>query len=99
MLRAPNGILKDEFAFYSAGKALYDPSKITAPTLMLVGDWDRDTPPYMAQTLFPLLTNVPAKRLVMIGEATHTVIMEKNRMQLFDEVQLFLEQKLDGSRS
>jgi hypothetical protein len=35
----------------------------------------------------------------LIGDATHTVIMEKNRMQLFDEVQLFLEQKLDGSRS
>jgi hypothetical protein len=53
----------------------------------------------MAQAVFPLLTNAPAKRLVMIGEAMHTVIMERNRMQLFDEVQLFLEQKLDGSRS
>jgi pimeloyl-ACP methyl ester carboxylesterase len=99
VLRAPNGILKDELAFYSAGKPLYDPSKITAPTLMLVGDWDRDTPPYMAQTLFPLLTGAPTKRLVLLGDATHTVIMEKNRMQLFNEVQLFLEEKPEGSRS
>jgi pimeloyl-ACP methyl ester carboxylesterase len=91
VLRAPNGILKDELAFYSVGKPLYDPSKITAPTLLLVGEWDRDTPPYMAQAVFPLLTNAP--------EATHTVIMERNRMQLFDVVKLFLEQKLDGSRS
>jgi hypothetical protein len=29
----------------------------------------------------------------------HTVIMEKNRMQLFHEVQLFFEQKLEASRS
>jgi pimeloyl-ACP methyl ester carboxylesterase len=99
VLRAPNGILKDELAFYSVGKPLYDPSRITAPTLMLVGEWDRDTPPYMAQALFPLLSSAPAKRLVIIGEATHTVIMEKNRMQLFDEVQLFLEQKLETPKT
>jgi pimeloyl-ACP methyl ester carboxylesterase len=99
VLRAPNGILLDEITFYSAGKPLYDPSKIAAPTLLLVGEWDRDTPPYMAQALFPLLTNAPAKRLVMFGEGTHTIIMEKNRMQLFNEVQLFLEEKLNGGRS
>jgi pimeloyl-ACP methyl ester carboxylesterase len=92
-------VVHDSNIYYGAGKPLYDPSKITAPTLLVVGDWDRDTPPYMAQTLFPLLTGAPTKRLVLIGDATHTVIMEKNRMQLFDEVQLFLEQKLDGSRS
>jgi pimeloyl-ACP methyl ester carboxylesterase len=99
VLRAPNGILLDEFTYYSAGKPIYDPTKITAPTLLLVGEWDRDTPPYMAQALFPLLTNAPAKRLVMFGEGTHTIIMEKNRMQLFNEVQLFLEEKLNGGRS
>ena len=53
----------------------------------------------MAQTLFPLLASAPAKRLVMIGEATHTVIMEKNRMQLFNEAQLFLDEKLGRPRS
>ena len=30
--------------------------------------------------------------MVEIGEGTHTVIMEKNRAQLFSEVQLFLEE-------
>jgi len=99
VLRAPNGILKDELAFYSAGKPIYDPAKIKVPTLLCVGEWDRDTPPYMAQTLFPLLTNAPAKKLAMFGEATHTIIMEKNRMQLFNEVQLFLEEKLNGPRT
>jgi len=27
----------------------------------------------------------------VIGEGTHTIILEKNRLQLFREVQLFLE--------
>lgn len=99
VLRAPNGVVLDGNRYWGAGKPIYDPAKITVPTLLLVGEWDRDTPPYMAQTLFPLLTNAPAKRLIMIGEGTHTVIMEKNRMQLFDEVQLFLEQNPSASKS
>ncbi len=99
VLRAPNGVMQDGALYWSAGKPVYDPAKITVPTLLLVGEWDRDTPPYMAQTLFPLLTSAPAKRLVMIGEATHTVIMEKNRMQLFNEVQLFFDEGLNQSKS
>ena len=35
----------------------------------------------------------------MFGEGTHTIIMEKNRMQLFNAVQNFLEEKLNGGRS
>jgi pimeloyl-ACP methyl ester carboxylesterase len=92
-LRAPNGILQDSAEYWSAGKAYYDPAKITVPTLIVHGEWDRDTPPYMAQTLFPLLVNAPAKRYVALGEATHTVIMEKNRMELFRAVQSFLEEE------
>ena len=93
VLRAPNGVLLDLQRFWMAGKSTYDPAKITVPTLVILGEWDKDTPPYMAQTLFPLLTNAPQKRLVMIGEGTHTILMEKNRMQLFNEVQLFLEER------
>ena len=92
-LRAPNGIIKDSRESWAAGKAYYDPAKIAVPTLIVVGEWDNDTPPYMAQTLFPLLVNAPSKRLVMIGEATHTVIMERNRHQLFAAVQAFLDEK------
>jgi len=38
--------------------------------------------------------NVTYKRYVQIGEGTHTVIMEKNRMQLFQAVQQFLDETL-----
>ena len=92
VLRAPNGIIDDIQNFWAAGKPKYDPAKITAPTLIIHAEWDQDTPAYMSQALFPLLTNAATKRYIVIGEGTHTVIMEKNRMQLFQETQLFLDE-------
>jgi pimeloyl-ACP methyl ester carboxylesterase len=91
-IRAPNGVVADGLAYWSAGKAYYDPAKITAPTLLVQAEWDRDAPPYMAQTLFPLLVNSPGKRYVMLAEGTHTIIMEKNRLELFKAVQSFLDE-------
>ena len=91
-LRAPNGVIQDLRTFWVAGKPYYDPANIRVPTLIVHGEWDQDTPTYMATALFALLKNAPVKRMVEIGEATHTVIMEKNRMQLFREVQLFLDE-------
>jgi len=92
VLRAPNGVIQDGLDFFGAGKPYYEPSKITVPTLLVLAEWDRDTPPYMAQTLFPLLVNAPGKRLVMLAEGTHTIVMEKNRMKLFEAVQSFLDE-------
>ncbi|MDO9710501.1 alpha/beta hydrolase [Paracraurococcus lichenis] len=91
-LRAPNGVLLDGREYWQAGKPFYDPAKITAPTLLVVAEWDHDTPPAMATTLFPLLTASPGKRLVMLAEGTHTIIMERNRGALFQAVQVFLEE-------
>ncbi len=91
LLRAPNGIIHDVRTYWMQGKSTYYPADIRVPTLVIGGNWDRDTPPYMAQAILERLTNAPIRRRVEIGEATHTVIMEKNRMQLFREVQLFLE--------
>ena len=92
VLRAPNGVVQDGAEYFGAGKPYYDPAKITVPTLLVVAEWDRDTPPYMAQTLFPLLVNSPGKRLVMLAEGTHTRVMEKNRLKLFEAVQAFLDE-------
>jgi len=91
-LRAPNGVTQNLRNYFMSGKATYDPGKITAPTLMIQAQWDQDTPPYMSQALFPLLTGAPWKQYDLIGEGTHTVMMEKNRLQLFASVQTFLEQ-------
>ena len=91
-LRAPNGVVQDGQEFWSAGKSTFDPAKITVPVLLVLGEWDRDTPPYMAQTLFPLLTNAKWKRLTMLSEGTHTILMEKNRTLLLRTIQQFLEE-------
>jgi alpha-beta hydrolase superfamily lysophospholipase len=95
-IRAPNGVIQDSQDYWAVGKAYYDPAKVTVPTLLVQAEWDRDLPPYMAQTLFPLLVNSPGKRYVMLVEGTHTIIMEKNRLQLFEAVQAFLN---EASRS
>jgi pimeloyl-ACP methyl ester carboxylesterase len=92
VLRAPNGVVQDGLDFWSAGKSTYDPARITAPTLLIHAEWDRDTPAYMAQTLFPLLVNSPGKRYVQLAEGTHTIVMERNRMKLFQAVQAFLDE-------
>lgn len=91
-LRAPNGSVADGREYWAAGRPFYEPAKITAPTLLVLGEWDQDTPPYMAQTLFPLLTASPGKRLVLLGEGTHGMWMERNRGALFQAVQVFLEE-------
>jgi pimeloyl-ACP methyl ester carboxylesterase len=93
-LRAPNGVVQDGLDYWGASppKAFYDPGKITAPVLLVLGEWDRDTPPYMAQALFPLLTNAAWKRHVVLSEGTHTILLEKNRMLLLRTVQQFLEE-------
>jgi pimeloyl-ACP methyl ester carboxylesterase len=94
-LRAPNGVTQDGREYWSAGKALYDPAGIRVPTFLAHAEWDADLPSYMLYAYFAKLANAPYKRYVEIGEGTHTVIMEKNRMQLFQAVQQFLDEKLD----
>jgi len=93
MLRAPNGVVEDSMKFWSAGKALYDPGRITVPTLLLHAEWDADLPSYLAQGYFAELKNTPYKRLIELSEGTHTVMMEKNRMQFFRELMGFLDEE------
>ena len=97
VVRAPNGVVDDGLRYWGADTRYYDASKIQAPVLLVHAEWDADTPAYMAQALFARLTSASSKRYVVIGEGTHTVIMERNRMQLFREVQLFLDEGREES--
>jgi pimeloyl-ACP methyl ester carboxylesterase len=92
VIRAPNGVLADSADYWSSDRPYYDPAKIAVPTLLVGAEWDADLPPYMAQTLFPLLVNSPGKRYVLLAEGTHTMLMEKNRLELFKAVQAFLDE-------
>ena len=46
----------------------------------------------MAEAYFAKLTGAPYKRFVELGEGTHTVMLEKNRMQFFHEILGFLDE-------
>src|SRR5215510_1826042 len=98
VLRAPNGVVQDGREFWGAGKAIYDPADIRVPTFLAHAEWDADLPSYMLHAYFAKLVNAPYKRYVEIGEGTHTVIMEKNRMQLFQAVQQFLDEDAKPGR-
>jgi hypothetical protein len=51
-VRAPNGVLKDIVDYWGAGKATWEPEMIRVPTLLILAEWDQDTPLYMAQEVF-----------------------------------------------
>ena len=91
VLRSPAGVFQDNRNYWDVGKPYYDPERIKIPTLVVVAEWDKVTPSQGAQALFDKLPSGPNKRLVEIGEGTHSVMLEKNRMQLFQEVQFFLD--------
>lgn len=92
VLRVPNGAAQDARDHWQAGRPFWEPGRVTAPTLAVVGEWDRETPPVMAFHLLPLLTASPGRRMVLLGEGTHTMLMERNRGALFQAVQVFLEE-------
>lgn len=92
VVRTPNGTVQDTREYWLAGKPLWEPSEVKAPTLIAVGEWDAGTPVTGAQAVFGKLSNAPYKRLVQIGHGTHLLFLEKDRLQLFREVQLFLDE-------
>ncbi|HEV7817317.1 MAG TPA: alpha/beta fold hydrolase [Janthinobacterium sp.] len=93
-LYAPSGTVQDSREYWAAGKPLYDPGQIRVPTFLVHAEWDSDLPSYMLYAYFAKLTNVPYKRYAEIGEGTHSLLMEKNRMQLFQAVQQFLDEDI-----
>ncbi len=92
VLRAPNGTVQDSREFWATGTPFYDPGRIEVPTLIVHAEWDQDLPLDMARTYFGLLVNAPYRRWVEIGEGTHSLLLEKNRMQVLGAVHGFLEE-------
>lgn len=94
-LRAPNGVVADLLEYWAAGLPTYDPTQIKAPVLAVLGEWDVETPLYMAQELFSRLTAAPYKRLEVLARGTHAMSLEVNRFDLYRRVQQFLESDLE----
>jgi pimeloyl-ACP methyl ester carboxylesterase len=78
--------------FWNADKPLYDPAEIHMPTLLAHGEWDGVLPSALLYAYFERLVNTPYKRYVQIGQSTHNLMIEKNRMQLFEAAQQFLDE-------
>jgi pimeloyl-ACP methyl ester carboxylesterase len=92
-LRAPNGSVQDLREYWLSGRPVYEPSEIRVPVLLTHAEWDVDLPSALMHAYFAQLVNAPYRRSVEIGEGTHMVMLEKNRMQLFQAVQQFLDER------
>jgi hypothetical protein len=62
VVRASNGVLKDIVDYWGAGKATWEPEMIRVLTLLVLAEWDQDTPLYMAQGVFANLVNARRSR-------------------------------------
>ena len=92
VVRAPNGTVQDSREYWSASRPYYDPAEIAVPVLAMHGEWDAEFSGDMARDYFARLTRAPYRRLIEIGEATHSFILEVNRWQVLDAVQSFLDE-------
>jgi pimeloyl-ACP methyl ester carboxylesterase len=92
VLRVPNGALADQ----QSGRPPFDAARVTLPVLITLAEWDREAPPAQALALFQALITAPAKRMALLGEGTHGIMLERNRGALFQAVQVFLEEGLTG---
>ncbi|WP_042338447.1 alpha/beta hydrolase [Paraburkholderia ferrariae] len=90
-LRASNGPIQDIRDYWRVGRKYYEPSGIRVPVLLVHGEWDIDVPIDLAQALFLELRNAPYRQWAEIGEATHLVLLEKNRLLAFEAVRNFYD--------
>ena len=90
-LRAPNGVLEDSF-YQATGRPLWNAANISAPTLVIAGAYDTWSFPEDREGLMRDLVHAPAKKHVVIPDATHFVLFEKPRFAFFEEIARFLKE-------
>lgn len=90
-VKAPNGVMADLVDIWSVGGATYSPESIVAPTLLLLGELDVDTPAYMAHEVFSRLKGAAYKRLELLARGTHSMALELNRVDLYRRTREFLQ--------
>ena len=78
-LRAPNGVLEDSF-YQATGRPLWNASSIYVPTLVIAGAYDTWSYPEDRAGLMRDLVHAPVKRSILIPDATHFVLFEKNAL-------------------
>ncbi|SDY85603.1 alpha/beta fold hydrolase [Bacillus sp. 166amftsu] len=88
MIRRPVGPLEDLYSIWN-NRPLYDVSKITAPVLVIYGEDDL----FADRNMMSKLTGAKQKKEVVIPDATHWAVYEKNHSILFEQVLNFIEMK------
>jgi len=91
-IRAPSGAVQDIREYWTAGKPYYNPGDITTPTLLVHAEWDRDAPLEITMEFFTSLTGASYRRWVEIGEGTHLILLERNRLQAYSSIWSFLDE-------
>jgi alpha-beta hydrolase superfamily lysophospholipase len=85
------GVLEDSF-MQATGRRIWNASSIYVPVLVIAGEYDTWSYPEDREGLMRDLTNAPSKRSVLIKDATHFVLFEKKRFELFEAVLAFLKE-------
>lgn len=97
-IRAPNGTLEDIF-LAATGRPVWSASSIYVPVLLVAGEFDNYSFPVDREGLMRELTNAPDKRNVTVKNATHFMLFEKPRFELYEAVDGFLKEGESQGRS
>jgi pimeloyl-ACP methyl ester carboxylesterase len=88
-LRVPNGALLDLVSVFN-GQPLYDPAKLTMPTLVIRGSGDTTATDRDARHLLARITS-PDKTYSVVSPGSHFLCVERSRLELYDRIRGFLE--------
>lgn len=89
-VRTPNGPQADIMAAWS-GRLAYDPGRITAPTMIVRGEWDSLCTDADVAWLRHALAGAPRVADLKIPRATHLMHLESGRTALHDAAATFLD--------
>lgn len=86
--RCPTGALVDLVSVFN-GRPLYDPSKLTMPTLLIRGANDTTSTDSDARNLLSAIAS-PDKDYRIITPGSHFLLIEKSRLAMYEHLDLFL---------
>ncbi len=86
--RCPAGPLADLMSVFN-GRPLYDPHKLTMPTLLVRGSDDTTSTDTDARRLLAAVAS-PQKSYCVVTPGSHFLIIEKNRSELYQRLSEFL---------
>jgi pimeloyl-ACP methyl ester carboxylesterase len=89
--RAPNGVQEDTF-MAATGRPVWNASSIYVPVLVIAGEFDTYSFPVDREGLMRDLSHAPSKRSVLLKNATHFVLLEKSRFELYGAIDAFLKE-------